>query len=139
VGLPVRQRRILDKIEYALRESDPGLTSRFHIFSRLVAGEDMPRVEELRARASWLLLRVRYRAGAVARRLRLPRPRLGRFRQVLFIPLAIVILASTFVVAAALPGPKRCRAATTAAVASPAAGRTPGCLPPPGRPMYIGR
>lgn len=137
MGLPVRQRRILDKIEFALRESDPGLTSRFHIFSRLVAGEEMPRVEQLRARAGWLLLRLRYRAGSAARRL--PVPRLGRFRQVLFIPLAIVILASTFVVAAALPGPKRCRATTVAATASPAAGRAHGCLPAPGRPLFIGR
>ncbi|HEY2549907.1 MAG TPA: hypothetical protein VGI64_04955 [Streptosporangiaceae bacterium] len=128
---------MLDKIEYALCESDPGLTSRFHLFSRLAAGEEMPRVEQLRARAGWLMLRLAYRAGTLARRLRLPR--LGRYRQLLFIPLAIVILASTFVVAAALPGPKRCRATTAAATASPAAGRAPRCLPPPGRPLFIGR
>ncbi len=111
MGLPARQRRILEKIENALRGTDPRLTSLFAIFSRLNRDEDMPRIEELRARASMLLARLHRRAGIAERWLRARPHRRAAF----FFPLALVVVTSTFVVAAALPGPSRCAAAAAAA------------------------
>jgi len=111
MGLPASQRRILEKIENALRGTDPRLTSLFAIFSRLNRDEEMPRIEELRARASMLLARLHRRSEIADRWLR-ARP---HRKTVVFFPLALVLVMSTFVVAAALPGPSRCAAAATAA------------------------
>jgi hypothetical protein len=111
MGLPARQRRVLEKIENALRGTDPRLTSLFAIFSRLNRDEEMPRIEELRARAAMLLARLHRRAWITDRWLR-ARP---HRKTALFFPLALVVVTSTFVVAAALPGPSRCAAAAAAA------------------------
>ena len=42
MGLPASQRRILERIENALRGSDPRLAALFSIFSRLNRDEEMP-------------------------------------------------------------------------------------------------
>jgi hypothetical protein len=111
MGLPASQRRILEKIENALRATDPRLTSLFAIFSRLNRDEEMPRIEQLRARAALLLVRLHRRAATADRWLR-ARP---HRRTAFFFPLALVVVTSTFVVAAALPGPSRCAVAAAAA------------------------
>jgi len=80
VGLPARQRRVLDTIESELRGSDPRLATMFVIFGRLTRDEEMPRIEELRHRAAILLLRIRLVLGSVAGRLRPRRPQ-GRRHQ----------------------------------------------------------
>ena len=54
MGLPVNERRILEKIDHAIAVSDPQLTSLFTTFTRLSHGEHMPAGERLRAR-TWLL------------------------------------------------------------------------------------
>ena len=107
--LPARQRRILKTIENAMQGSDPRLTSLFATFSLLSCDEEMPKVEQLRARASLLLAVLQHEVAAAGRRLRM-RP-LARRRAALFYPLAVMALASTLVIAAALPGASQCAAA----------------------------
>lgn len=114
MSLPASQRRILEKIEDALRGSDPRLISLFAIFSRLNRGEDMPGIEQLRARASLVLLRMERPRAAARRRLRATKP--GGRVAALFVPLALVIVASTCVIAAGLPGSTRCAAVAAAAM-----------------------
>jgi Protein of unknown function (DUF3040) len=70
VGLPARQRRVLENIESELRGTDPRLATMFVIFGRLTRDEEMPRREELRHRAAILLLRIRLVLGSVVARLR---------------------------------------------------------------------
>ena len=48
MGLPARQRRVLDRIESTLRGSDPRLAALYAIFSRLTRDEEMPRIEQVR-------------------------------------------------------------------------------------------
>lgn len=64
MGLPARQRRILETIENSLRHSDPRLIALFAVFSRLNLNEEMPRIEEIRHRAALLFLPVRRRVLA---------------------------------------------------------------------------
>jgi hypothetical protein len=54
-----RQRRLLRRIDRALRQSDPELAAMLSIFSRLNAGERMPAWEQLRTpepSASWYMM-----------------------------------------------------------------------------------
>jgi Protein of unknown function (DUF3040) len=98
MGLPARQRRVLDRIECALRGSDPRLAALYAIFARLTRDEEMPRIEQLRHRALRFLIRLRTRAaivaGAVVGRLT-PRP-----RAILFFPLALMLATASIVFAA---------------------------------------
>jgi len=48
MGLPARQRRMLGRIEVALRGSDPKLAALYSIFARLTRDEEIPRIEHLR-------------------------------------------------------------------------------------------
>ena len=53
-----RQRRLLRRIDRALRQSDPELAAMLSMFSRLNAGERMPAWEQLRTpepSASWYM------------------------------------------------------------------------------------
>ncbi len=103
MGLPVRQRRVLERIEIALRGSDPKLVALYAIFARLNRDEEMPRVEQLRHRA--LLALARLRLFLAAARTRLHWPSLPRQRAVLFFPLAIAIAAvSIFFAVRSSPG-----------------------------------
>jgi hypothetical protein len=117
VGLPARQRRVLDRIEGALRGSDPRLAAMFTIFGRLTRDEEMPRIEELRHRMAILLLRARLWLAPVSGWLR------RRFRKrhpvaVLF-PLALVMATATIVLVAKFSNTPRCAAATAVATAKP--------------------
>lgn len=47
MSLPFRQQRALDRIEQSLVAEDPGLESRFSIFTRLTRHEAMPGTELL--------------------------------------------------------------------------------------------
>lgn len=62
--LSARQQRTLEEIEKRLLRSDSRLASRFSLFAELVAGEEMPRREELpltfRQRAARLCLSAGY-------------------------------------------------------------------------------
>src|SRR5258708_6037334 len=74
MGLPASQRRILERIENALRGSDPRLAALFSIFTRLNRGEQMPRAEQLRARAGIILARLGYRLAPLSPWLPAPAP-----------------------------------------------------------------
>src|ERR1035438_7138527 len=67
-SLPSKQQRVLDRIESILRDSDPRLAAMFVIFTRLTRDEEMPRLEELRARLARLRAWISWRAGPVRRR-----------------------------------------------------------------------
>ena len=98
MGLPARQRRMLERIESALRGSDPKLAALYAIFARLNRDEEMPRIEQLRHSILVALARLR-RAPAVAAghaHIRL----MPRQRAVLFFPLALALLVAGIVYAA---------------------------------------
>ena len=50
MGLPLRERRKLRKIERAIARTEPRLTAMFSMFSCLNRVEDMPRLEQVRNR-----------------------------------------------------------------------------------------
>jgi hypothetical protein len=106
MGLPASQRRILEEIEETLRDSDPRLTSLFTIFTRLNSDEEMPRIEELCARAALISGRIRFRLAAAGRWLG-ARPRL---RNALIFPMAMAAMAGTLLIGVALPVTSRCGA-----------------------------
>jgi predicted transcriptional regulator len=137
VGLPASQRRILEKIEHALRGSDPRLTSLFAIFSRLTRDEEMPAIEQLRALAALLPMRLHRGLRAAGHRLRARSP--GRRKAAVFFPLALVIVASTFVVAAAMPASTRCAAAAAAVAARRNNARVRTCKPVLVGPVFRGK
>jgi hypothetical protein len=98
MGLPVRQRRVLDRIESALRGSDPKLAALYAIFARLTRDEEMPRREQLRHRALLVLAQLRLipiHVGARLHFLLLPRR-----RALLFFPLAVALAVTSIVFAA---------------------------------------
>lgn len=97
MGLPVRQRRALERIESTLRGSDPTLVALYAIFARLTRDEEMPGIEQLRRRAAAALVRIRFALAALVSRLRI-RPAL-RPRFALFFPLAIALAVTSIVFA----------------------------------------
>ena len=68
MSLPSKQQRVLDRIESILQDSDPRLAAMFVIFTRLTRDEEMPRLEELRARLARLRAWITWRTGPVRRR-----------------------------------------------------------------------
>ena len=98
MGLPVRQRRVLDRIERSLRGSDPKLAALYAIFARLNRGEEMPRAEQLRHGAILVLAWLIRMPSAIGARLHI---RLApRQRAVLFFPLAVALAVTSIVFAA---------------------------------------
>ena len=119
MGLPAHQRRILEKIESALRGSDPRLAALFSIFSRLNRDEEMPGIEQVRARAAIILARVHRRVASVVRWFGAPAR--AKLRAALFFPVALGIVASAIVVGARFPAATRLgRPVTTNGMASAA-------------------
>jgi hypothetical protein len=98
MGLPVRQRRVLGRIDSKLRGSDPKLAALYAIFARLTRDEEMPRAEQLRHRALLVLAQLRMALASIGRRLHI---RLApRQRIVLFFPLALALAVTSIVFAA---------------------------------------
>jgi hypothetical protein len=166
VGLPARQRRVLEGIDSELRGSDPRLAAMFVIFGRLTCDEEMPRIEELRDRAAILLLRVRLVLSAAGLRLRGRRRdsyvrqagvrqagaqrtgtrRLrGRIRMAVFFPIALMLMTLTVVLVARFGSPARCAAVSSVATAKPhPRGKLVSkgvrlCRPPTMNPLPMGR
>lgn len=106
MGLPASQRRILERIETALRGSDPRLAALFTTFGWLNRDEDMPRIEQVRLRAERIVGWFRCRLATLARWFG-PRRR-GRVRAALFFPVALAIVASAVLVVDSFPGESRC-------------------------------
>src|SRR5258708_37988490 len=101
MGLPASQRRILERIENALRGSDPRLAALFSIFTRLNRGEEMPRAEQLRARAGIIMARLGYRLASFSRWFGAPSR--ARLRTAPFFPIALAIVAPAILVGAGVP------------------------------------
>jgi hypothetical protein len=137
VGLPARQRRVLDRIEDSLEGTDPRLATMFAIFGRLTRDEEMPRIEELRHRLAIMFLRIRLWMASRGRvrgrwparvRGRVHAPAGGRVHvparrrrpvAALLFPIALVMATATIVLVAKFGGTPRCSAAATAATAKP--------------------
>jgi hypothetical protein len=117
MGLPARQRRVLDRTEDAIRGTDPRLAAMFAIFGRLTQDEEMPHAEQLRHRAAITALRLRLWFGTSRRggRRRI-RPRLPL---ALLFPAALLIMTVTIVVVARFGGAPKCAATMPAAAAKP--------------------
>jgi hypothetical protein len=98
MGLPARQRRVLDRIECTLRGSDPRLAALYAIFARLTRDEEMPRIEQLRHSAVLLAARFRFRLTTILSRVfgRL----VPRQRAAIFFPLALALAITSIVFAA---------------------------------------
>jgi hypothetical protein len=110
MSLPPSQQRILERIEGMLRVSDPRLTALFTIFTRLTRDEEMPSIEELRAR----LTRIRAWACAhTAPARRVIRLRSERLRAVMFFPAALAAMTCALLISAGSPG-QRCGPASKA-------------------------
>ena len=137
MGLPVRQRRILERIEGALRGSDPRLAALFSIFSRLNRDEELPRIEQVRARAAIIMARVGYRLASIARWFGAPAR--AKLRAALFFPVALAIVASAIVVGAGFPSANRCTAAPRAAGPAHNSARLKACTPVVANPAILGR
>jgi Protein of unknown function (DUF3040) len=105
VSLPARQQRALDRIERRLVASDPLLHSWFSIFTRLTRDEDMPRIEEVRARLTRLGAWVARRTAPVRRRI--PRPS-ARVKAILFFPVALAAMVGALIIGASGPAMQRC-------------------------------
>jgi hypothetical protein len=138
MGLPAHQRKILDRIESALRGSDPRLAALFSIFSRLNRDEEMPGIEQVRARAAVFAGRIRYRLTVFARWFGAPAR--AKLRAALFFPVALAIVASAIVVGAGFPSANRCAAAPrTAGTAHTSSPRSKTCTPVMANPAVLGR
>lgn len=137
MGLPAHQRKILERIESALRGSDPRLASLFSIFSRLNRDEEMPGIEQVRARAAVIWARVRYRLAAFARWFGAPAR--AKLRAALFFPVALAIVASAIVVGAGFPSANRCTAAPRTAGTAHTTARSKTCTAVMANPAVLGR
>ena len=105
MSLPTRQQRKLDRIERKLIASDPVLHSWFAIFTRLTRDEDMPRIEEVRARLARFGGWLSRRTSPVRRRV----PHLStRARAILFFPAALAAMVGTLLIGARGPAMQRC-------------------------------
>ena len=136
MGLPASQRRILERIENGLRGSDPRLAALFSIFTRLTCDEDMPRIEQVRAKAAMLAIRVHYRLSSFARWCGAPAR--AKLRTALFFPVALAIVASAVLVGAGFPNANRCPPLPTTAGQTHSNGRTKVCTPL-ANPAILGR
>jgi hypothetical protein len=106
MGLPAGQRKILVRIEDSLRGSDPRLTALFSIFTRLTHDEEMPRIEQVRAKGAIVASRIRCRLAAFGRWF--GSPRRARLRAALYLPAALAVVASALLVGSAFPNTNRC-------------------------------
>jgi hypothetical protein len=139
MGLPVRQRRVLLRIEGAIRGSDPKLAALYAIFARLNREEDMPRREQLRHSALGVLARLRRFPAAVFGRLHLGRM-VPRQRAVLFLPVALLLAVASIVYAAKSSSGDVCTPVKQVASAHVTA-KSKLCRPPATMlsPMWVGR
>jgi hypothetical protein len=102
MSLPTGQQRVLERIEGRLAESDPRLVSLFTIFTRLTRAENMPWIEQIRARP------VAYRIGRIGAWFRgAGRRPAARVRAMLLFPAALTAMACALTIAFGFPGSQR--------------------------------
>ena len=137
MGLPASQRRILERIENALRGSDPRLTSLFSIFTRLNRDEPMPGIEQVRARVVVVFTWIHYRLMLFARWFGAPNR--ARLRAALFFPAALAIVASAVLVGAGFPSASRCSATSRPVGTAHTSARSKICTPVVPNAAVLGR
>jgi hypothetical protein len=137
MGLPARQRRILDRIENALLGSDPRLAALFSIFYRLNRDEEMPRAEQVRARVAIILTWFGRRLATFGRWFGAPAR--ARLRTALFFPIALAIVASAVLVGAGFPSSNRCATPQRTTRAVPSSTRARICTQGLVNPAILGR
>jgi hypothetical protein len=137
MGLPARQRRILERIENALLGSDPRLAALFSIFTRLNRDEDMPRVEQVRARVAIIVARLGRRLAAFGRWFGAPAR--ARLRTALFFPIALAIVASAVLAGAGFPSSNRCATPQRTTRVVPSSTRARICTQGLVNPAILGR
>ena len=136
MSLPTRQKRVLDRIEHSLHACDPHLRSMFAIFTKLTTEEEMPRLEELEPRSlppsDWLK-----RPGQPGRGRRTARgtwapgaPR-ARLHAIIFVPIALLVLASAAFLGLGTRSVRPCSPATQLQHTAPVLSRAKTCLPAP--------
>lgn len=139
MGLPVRQRRELERIECTLVGSDPKLAALYAIFARLNRDEEIPRIEQLRHKALVTLARLRVIPAAVGVRLHIKRLfRLQpRQRAALFFPIAVVLAVVAIAFLARSSSGKSCAPIRTVSAAHD---KSKLCRPPYSlSPVYVGK
>jgi len=94
-----------------LRDSDPRLVALFSIFTRLTWDEDIPRIEEVRARLARFGAWITRRTQPVRRRI--PHPS-ARVKAILFFPAALAAVACALLLEASGPAVHRCAATVRA-------------------------
>jgi hypothetical protein len=144
MGLPVRQRRELERIECTLAGSDPKLAALYAIFARLNRDEEMPRMEQLRHRTLMAMARLRAIPAAIGAKLRIQRLfRLQpRQRYALFFPVAVAIAVVGIVfLARATSGNSSCTQIRTVSAAQKVHNKSKLCKPYRYRlaPVYVGK
>ena len=144
MGLPVRQRRELERIECTLAGSDPKLVALHAIFARLNRDEEMPRIEQLRHRALVAVARLRAIPAAVGARMGFRRLfRLQPHQRVaVFFPIAVVLAVVAIVFLARSSSGNSCTQirAVSAAQNKPSQSKSKLCKPPYSPyPMYAGK
>jgi hypothetical protein len=102
---------MLNRIDRMLRDSDPRLVALFSIFTRLTWDEEIPRIEEVRARLARF-------SGWIARctepvRRSIPRPS-ARIRAILVFPAALAAVACALLIGGSGPAVHRCAATVRA-------------------------
>jgi hypothetical protein len=107
VSLPASQQRMLDRIDLMLRDSDPRLAALFSIFTRLTWDEEMPGIEEIRARLARFGGWIARRTEPVRRRI--PHPS-DRVKAIVFFPVALAAVACALLVGSSGPAVHRCAA-----------------------------
>jgi hypothetical protein len=112
--LPASQQRVLERIENRLRDSDPRLTALFVIFTRLTRDEEMPGIEELRARLARLRAWVSWHTAPVRR---IAGRRSERIQAIVFFPVALAAMACALLIGAGSPNGQRCGPALKAPAA----------------------
>ncbi|MDX6335520.1 MAG: hypothetical protein QOG05_2860 [Streptosporangiaceae bacterium] len=111
MSLPASQQRMLNRIDRMLRDSDPRLVALFSIFTRLTWDEEIPRIEEVRARLARFSGWIARRTEPVRRSI--PRPS-ARIRAILVFPAALAAVACALLIGGSGPAVHRCAATVRA-------------------------
>jgi len=141
MGLPVRQRRKLERIECTLAGSDPKLAALYAIFARLNRDEEMPRIEQLRHKALLILARLHVIPAAISAKLHIKRLfRLQpRQRYALFFPVAVALAVIGIVFLARATSPNSSCTQIRTVSAAQKAHKSKLCRPPYRFPVYVGK
>jgi hypothetical protein len=140
MGLPVRQRRVLEHIECTLRGSDPKLAALYALFARLNRDEEMPRREQLLHGALAALAWLRRAAAILLTPFSWLFFRLApRQRAALLFPVAVAVVVTSIVFAARAGSSDGCAPVRSVSASKSVAKSAKLCRPAPAYTGYYGR